>query len=103
MFIERIANTIFSSVGAASVARGCRSYGARGLISPNIYKHCAPTERGKLCRDGFSPPANSQHVFETENGIVLYVHNCSAGCNSLGAVSTPRFRFNLRAIRSNAK
>lgn len=49
MFIERIANMDFSSVGAASVARRCRSYGASVLLSPNIYKHYAPTEREKLC------------------------------------------------------
>ena len=50
MFIERIANVRFSSVGAASVANRFRSYGAGRLLAVNIYKHCAPTEREKLCK-----------------------------------------------------
>lgn len=53
MFIERYANMVFSSVGAASVSRGCRSYGARTHLSSNSYKHCAPTERENLCRYHF--------------------------------------------------
>jgi len=33
-----------SSVGAASVERGCRSYGAKTLIRTVFYKHYAPPE-----------------------------------------------------------
>jgi len=33
MFIERIANKDYSSVGAASATRRCRSYGASELLS----------------------------------------------------------------------
>ncbi|MEK7831843.1 MAG: hypothetical protein AAB401_12195, partial [Acidobacteriota bacterium] len=42
MFIERIANTAFSSIGAASVWRTCRSDGAKSYVYWHFYKHAAP-------------------------------------------------------------
>ncbi len=48
MFIEREANTGFSSVAAAYAPDRCRSYGAKMMVAPNSYKYCAPTEREEL-------------------------------------------------------
>ncbi len=71
MFIERIANVGFSSVGAASVASRCRSYGASRFLPVNIYKHCAPTELEKLCRYLWLAACRTLSELVNENGRLI--------------------------------